>query len=235
MSTLYWRGGRSSCWLLCAALVLGPMAVAACGSVSASGATAGSGAPVSASGATAGPGAPAAGARAGETAGPADLVLCANPAAADRVVITRSRTTYEIQPEHFQPPGQRVVTAVAHVRALATALCALPRMLKGVVNCPALFDGGYKLTFSVVGRSLPVVTIQESGCQTVTGLGPARSASTSPGFWAVLAKAGSISSPIRPVFLPGSPPRSHCGPVLASVLGTTHCPGRAMPGGSARI
>jgi hypothetical protein len=116
------------------------------------------------------------------------------------------------------------------VHSLAEALCALPRMRKGVFRCPALFEGSYRLRFTADGRRLPVVTIQESGCETVTGLGPVRSVSKSPAFWTALAKAVGGLSPLRPVILPLNPGVRVCEPVSDRTLGNTHCPGHATPG-----
>jgi hypothetical protein len=216
----YWRGGRSACGLLCAMLILSPMALAACGSIPAPGS--------SAAGNAAGPPAAAAAGK----AVPADRALCANPASASRVLISRSASLRQIQPEQALPPVRALVTAIARVRALARALCALPTMGQGVFHCPALFEGSFTLSFTADGRGLPVVTIQESGCEIVTGLGPARVVNKSPVFRTALARAVGTSSPVLPVFLPGDPPRSDCQPSSGRTLGNTHCPVRAMSGGS---
>jgi hypothetical protein len=225
MSTPHWRGARhGSRWLPCAMFILGPMALAACGSIAA---------PVfSATANAAGPAAPgksrpAASGKAGPAAPgkavPADLALCANPASASRVVISRSSPVRQIQPEGVLP-GQAVVTAAVHVRALANALCALPRMGTGVFHCPVLFEGRYVLRFTAGERHLPAVTIQESGCEIVGGLGPARSASKSREFWTVLAKTLAVASPVRPLFFPDNPPRSYCPIIPDNAVGKIFCP-----------
>jgi hypothetical protein len=224
MSMSSWRDGRSARGLLCAMVVLGPMTLAACGSVPAPGSSAAANA--------ARPGGTTPATAAG-TAAPADVALCANPAAASRVVISRFVTLRQIQPEHALPPVQAVVTAPARVRALAMALCALPRMGKGVFNCPALFKDSLKLRFTAAGRPLPLATIQESGCEIVTGIGSARSVSKSPAFWTVLARAVGRAAPALPVFLPGYRPRPGCQPVWDRTLGYAHCPAQARPGGQA--
>lgn len=220
MSTSYRSGARRSLGLLCAALILGPVMLVACGSVAAPGsAGAANGSPAAGD---------AGGAAAPGQAVPARLVLCSDPAAADRVVISRSATVHAIQPERNLAPGQATVAAAARVRALAKALCALPRMPKGPVECPALFAGTYRLRFTVAGRVLPVVTIQETGCQTVTGLGPVRTVSRSPAFWTVLAAAVGPSSPVRPFPLPSGPAILSCSS-RSTRLGRTHCPVQVRP------
>jgi hypothetical protein len=221
MSMSSWRDGRSAGGLLCAMVVLGPMTLAACGSVAAPGSSAAANA--------ARPGGTTA--TAAGRAAPAGLALCANPETASRVVISRSATLRQIQPDQSLPPVQAVVSAPALVRALAKALCAVPRTGKGVFNCPALFKGSLKLRFTAAGRPLPLVTIQESGCEIVTGIGPARSVSKSPAFWTVLARAVGPAASALPVFLPGYRPPSECQPVSDRTLGYAHCPARARPGG----
>jgi hypothetical protein len=246
MSRSYWRGSRrSGRELLCVMLILGPVTLAACGSIPAAGSSAAASSPLrssasassassaSASSASASSAsANAAGQAAAGKAAPASLALCANPAAASQVVIFRPATARQIQPGHVLPPALAVVTAAASVRALAKALCALPRMGKGVVECPALFEGSLTLRFTAAGRRLPAVTIQESGCEIVTGLGPARSVSKSPAFWTVLAKAVGTSSRARQLLLPLDPTGSSCQPISGRTFGNTHCPGRGGPGRS---
>lgn len=220
MSTSYRSGARRSMGLLCAALILGPVMLAACGSVAAPGSAA--------AGHGSAPAGDAGGASAPGQALPARLVLCSDPAAADRVVISRSPTVHTIQPEQILAPGQATVSDAARVRALAKALCALPRMPRGPIGCPALFAGTYTLRFTVVRRVLPVVMIQETGCQTVTGLGPVRTVSRSPAFWTVLAAAVGPSSPVRPVPLPSGPAILSCSS-RSTRLGHTHCPVQVRP------
>lgn len=71
------------------------------------------------------------------------------------------------------------------VRGLATALCALPKMPRGPVSCPAQFGGSLQLAFAAGGRPLRPVIVQMSGCRMVSGLGPAR-AVPSAAFWRTL-------------------------------------------------
>jgi len=154
------------------------IALAACGSTAAPGAAA---APGSAS--------TSAAARPAAAHTPADLVLCANPAAVTKVVIWRNAFTRGIQPVRQLPPGVATVTTGAPARALARALCALPRMPKGIVNCPMLLPSWYKLQFWIKMRPLPVVRITPTGCETVTGIGPVRRIMPVSKFWQVLARA----------------------------------------------
>jgi hypothetical protein len=99
-------------------------------------------------------------------------------------------------------PGQVIVATPAQARAVARALCALPLFPRGVVmSCPALLVGTtYLLQFTADGRRLPDVTVEATGCQTVTGVGPERWAARSPGFWRILAEAAGMSPPGRSVF-----------------------------------
>ena len=73
------------------------------------------------------------------------------------------------------------------MRGLAAALCNLPAIPRGTVNCPAQFRDSLRLAFAVGRRPFPPVTVQVSGCRAVTGLGPARTAS-SAAFWRTLGK-----------------------------------------------
>jgi hypothetical protein len=97
-----------------------------------------------------------------------------------------------------------VVRSAAKARALARAACGLPPFARVPVNCPALIVGSYRLAFTADGRRLPVVTVQDTGCQTVTGLGTVRTASTRPAFWKLLASLAGRTFEL-PVHLPGIP------------------------------
>jgi len=74
----------------------------------------------------------------------------------------------------------------ARAQAVAAALCALPAMAPGAVNCPAGPGGSYRLVFAAGGRAYPPVLIRMTGCRTVSGLGPVRA--TSVAFWNALAR-----------------------------------------------
>jgi hypothetical protein len=120
------------------------------------------------------------------------------------------------EPIRTRPPAaSTLVTNPAKARALARSVCGLPAFPRVPVNCPALFAGTYRLSFTADGRKLPVVTVLDSGCQTVTGLGTIRTAVTRPGFWKLLSSLA--GGPIEgPGHLPGGPV-SPGGPFLPRV------------------
>ena len=185
----------AGCAVLAASLVL-----AGCGSVTAPATTG----PATTGLATTGP-ATAASAKA--TAGQPEL--CAGIGRVNRLVILRSRGMNRIQELHFPFPEQVIVANAAAARALARAVCALPGMPRGVVNCPALLLGtSYQLTFSARGLELPVVTVQATGCETVTGAGPVRRATDAAGFWQLLGRTMGLFAPRVPVFRGDGPAES---------------------------
>jgi hypothetical protein len=120
------------------------LGLAACGSVSAGSA----GHPASASADSSG--APAAGS------------LCTGRQSADRVVVSRTAA-----------PRRVTLTGAIQVQAMAAALCALPPQPAGQ-HCPAASAGSVRLLFAAGAQSFPPVTVQESGCRSVTGLGTTR-------------------------------------------------------------
>jgi hypothetical protein len=209
MNGSFWRHGNGGAArlggsrraLLCAAAAIGGLALAACGSVQAPGSGAGTGqtSPAASAGAPGSSAAPIAG------TGTAQPALCRDSGAVTSVIVTRVHgfKVPELQPAF---PNQVTVTDRARVRALARALCALPDMPRGVFNCPALLLGTtYALRFAVDGRPLPVITINATGCETVTGVGPIRRASP-PAFWRVFSQAIGVKSPLPPVYGNHGPP-----------------------------
>jgi hypothetical protein len=178
---------------------------------------------------------------------PASRQLCARPAAVSRVVIARTGILREpfsggsastpspaksgpvILP---RPVVAKVVTSAPRAQALARGLCALPRMPRGPVNCPAFFLGYYRLTFTADGSSLPPVTVQVAGCRLVTGLGPVRQA-LRPAFWKLLARTGGWPA-TWPLHLPGGPvvPGSTLQPVDPGLSGCSPPTERTPPGGA---
>ncbi|MGH3277350.1 MAG: hypothetical protein ACRDNZ_23865, partial [Streptosporangiaceae bacterium] len=195
------------------------LAAAGCGSVAAPSGNASPASPGS------GPGSPGSGSASGSssagaspgqdngTSGPLQLsqILCGAPGSASQVVITKAangpvlptgpRVAAAVQtspePPAF-PPQRPLVKGAAQASALAKAICGLPGMPAGVLRCPQRTPVIYRLTFTVDGRLLPVVTVQPSGCETVAGAGIVRTASTRPAFWKLLA------SMVGPVPLPGA-------------------------------
>ena len=131
------------------------LGLAACGSA----ASGGSGPP-----AAAGTGHP----QASAAAAPGGAPLCAGSAKVDQVVmrLTAARPV-EILPRAL------TITAAPRAAALAAALCALPRM-PGGMRCPAALGGALRLEFSAEGRRYQPVLIRDSGCASVTGVGPVR-------------------------------------------------------------
>jgi hypothetical protein len=132
-------------------------------------------------------------------------MLCHDTSAITGLVIVREGILRVPQVQAAFPHQVTVATA-ARARGVARALCALPRMPSGVIYCPALLVGTTnQLRFTADGRQLPAVTIESTGCETVTGVGPNRWASHSPGFWRVLATAANLSPPGRAVFSADGP------------------------------
>jgi hypothetical protein len=142
------------------------MGLAACGSVSAG--SAGHPASASASSSKAPPAA---------AVTPAGGSLCADGRSADRVVVSRTASA-------------RVVTlrGATQVQAMVAALCALPPVPAGQ-HCAAASAGSVRLVFAAGPRSFPPVTVRESGCRSVTGMGATRSWSGSSQFGALLDEA----------------------------------------------
>jgi hypothetical protein len=104
----------------------------------------------------------------GPAARPGGAPLCAGNAKVDQVVmrLTAPRSA-EILPRAL------TITAAPRAAALAAALCALPRT-PGGMRCPAAPGGALRLEFSAEGRRYPPVLIRDSGCASVTGVGPVR-------------------------------------------------------------
>jgi hypothetical protein len=203
--------GSRWAWLGAVA-VLGAITLAACGNVPAPGSAGGPGQHTST-------GTPAA-------VGGARPALCRDTSTLTGLVVTRNHA-YKV-PELLPGfPSQVTVTNPALIQAVARALCALPYMPRGVYNCPALLLGtAYTLRFAADGRSLPLVIVNSTGCETVTGVGPVRRVS-SPEFWQVLSRALGVKTP--PVYggdVPGAP----CQPTSTGTIKINGCPGVARPG-----
>ncbi len=131
--------------------VIALMGLAACGSVSASSA----GHPASASANSAKAPVAAAGTPAGGS-------LCADGQSADRVVVSRTASARAV-----------TLRGATQVQAMVAALCALPPMPAGQ-HCAAAAAGSVRLVFAAGEQSFPPVTVQESGCRGVTGMGATR-------------------------------------------------------------
>jgi hypothetical protein len=70
-------------------------------------------------------------------------------------------------------PRALTSTDAPRVRALAAALCGLAP-LPGGLHCPTALHGALLLVFAASGHTFGPVRIQDSGCPSVTGIGPAR-------------------------------------------------------------
>ncbi len=146
--------------------VIALMGLAACGSVSASSA----GHPASASANSAKAPVAAAGTPAGGS-------LCADGQSADRVVVSRTASARAV-----------TLRGATQVQAMVAALCALPPMPAGQ-HCAAAAAGSVRLVFAAGEQSFPPVTVQESGCRSVTGMGATRWWSGSSQFGVLLDEA----------------------------------------------
>jgi hypothetical protein len=177
-------------WVLAVIAVSAVIVLAACGSTAAGGA----GHPASAdTGHSTGP--------AGVAAASAGVPLCAAAQKVDRVVASLTGSHARV----VLPRGI-TITDAPRVRALAAALCALPPAPRGVVQCPADFGGVLQLVFAAGGRDFHPVRIRVSGCRYVTGVGPTRSWSRSPGFGRLLTRTVGGKGRMIPGMHPSSVP-----------------------------
>jgi hypothetical protein len=171
--------GAASRAALAAIAVGAVVALTACGSRAAAGRSASAGGP----GAASVPGGRAV----------AGVTLCADIPQLTRVAASRTTTLHVLEPALVLPRGITIREPLL-VRALAIALCRLPKVPSGPVNCPAQFRDSLRLAFTAGGRPFPPVTVEVSGCRIVTGLGLARMA-RSAAFWRALGKDLGLSSP----------------------------------------
>ena len=152
---------------------------------------------------------------AGTTGGAA---LCSDQAAVTRLLVSRVSALPQNH-LHFAFPAAITVARPGRARAVAAAVCGLPPMPGGVMDCPADLGVGYRLSFAAGSATFPAVTASAGGCSIVAGAGHVRSAGRSPGFWAVLARAMGIggaaalrgTSPVTPHTSPLRPGPSPAG------------------------
>lgn len=170
--------GRAVLGGVAASLVLG---LAACGSAVA-GAGGQSGHPAGASGATA-------------MAGRPEPALCANLGKLTRLVVGRTIGFTHVR--EIQPGGVTVTNPHA-VRTVAATLCALPRMPRGPVSCPAMLGGSYRFWFVAAKRAFPPIMVQATGCRIVTGLGHPQRRVVSEQAWVKLTSAFSQGAALIP-------------------------------------
>ncbi|WP_201732388.1 hypothetical protein [Acidithrix sp. C25] len=120
--------------------------------------------------------------------------LCQSVAALDRLTVRRS-DAFPQNHMRFSFPTNVAVSNAILVRNVARALCALPKMPSGSINCPADFGITYRLAFFAGDREFPKVTIDSTGCASVKGIGAIRWVEQSPNFWHVLGVAMGLSTP----------------------------------------
>jgi hypothetical protein len=130
----------------------------------------------------------------------AGVPLCAAAQSVDRVVAGPTSS-------HFREVLPRAITIsdAPRVRALAAALCALPPM-PSAVRCPAATGGTVRLVFAAGGQDFRPVVIGESGCRTVSGVGPARWWSRTPQFGQLLTQTVGGRGRLNPGTHPSSVP-----------------------------
>jgi hypothetical protein len=149
------------------------MGTAACGSVSAGSA----GQTTSAGASPSSPSSPSSSSATGAGT-PAAQSLCTAGQGADRVVLTRT-----------VPRRQVTLSGATQVQAMLTALCALPATPSGQQHCLVVSADSVRLVFTAGAQTFPPVTVQEVGCQGITGLGATRSWSPSSTFGKLLSEA----------------------------------------------
>ena len=135
--------------------------------------------------------------------------VCADPGAVSAVRVARIPALSQLGQSKPLPRAVPRITVrdPATARALARAICGLPAMPPGVLSCPIDVGGGYQLVFTAARRTPHPVTIMATGCQTVTGAGPApagtartgpaptRWVARTPGFWTTFAHLTGIRAP----------------------------------------
>jgi hypothetical protein len=117
-----------------------------------------------------------------------------------RLVVSRVNTLPQNH-QRFAFPASITVANPAPAQAVAKALCALPPMPSGTINCPNDAGLNYRLSFAAGQRSFPAVTAEASGCTIVNGIGTPRTVMKSAQFWTTLTHAmgvrGAGSSVLR--------------------------------------
>ena len=175
-------------------IVIATGALAACGEVSASGASVPGSRQTQA-------GQPAGGHAQSGTGASGRMIrlLCAQPRAVTAVRVVRFGSRAQLgqtKPLRRPVPGITIKDP-AQARRLAMLICKLPRMPRGIISCPADLGGGYVLQFSAPRGRVRPITLRTSGCEAAsgTGSGPARWAARKPAFWQQLAHLTGITAP----------------------------------------
>jgi len=127
------------------------------------------------------------------------VLLCTEIPKLTRMSFTRTFLPPKQNARQAQPGGVTVRNAAA-VRRVATVLCGLPTVPIGMMTCPNLAGGSYRLYFAAPGRAIPVVALEYSGCRVVTGLGRPRTWVTSKPLQQALSQAlGARFKPASPL------------------------------------
>lgn len=118
--------------------------------------------------------------------------LCRAAGTLTELSVTRTDAFPQNQISFVFPPfvTSTDVTAIASV---ARAACGLPDFPAGAYNCPLDYGVTYSLVFKSGTVEVGTVTADPTGCPTLTGLGPTRSADQS--FWDQLAVALGLPAP----------------------------------------
>ncbi len=126
-----------------------------------------------------------------------DTALCRAIPTLTRMTFQRSTMPPTLHVREVLPAGSTVRDR-ATVRQLATLLCALPAVPPGQMACPNDMGVSYRLFFVAGARGFREVTVDLTGCRVVTGLGPARSWSTSTPLQQALSQHFGIRFPLEP-------------------------------------
>lgn len=121
--------------------------------------------------------------------------LCANLDKLTRLVVGRTIGMTHVR--EIQPGGVTITSPHA-VRTVAATLCALPRMPRGPMACPAILGGSYRFWFVAGKRPFPPITVQATGCRIVTGLGHPDRRVVSEQAWVNLTSAFSEGASLIP-------------------------------------
>ncbi len=135
---------------------------------------------------------------------PAGMTVCAHTGDVDRLMIGRV-DSYPRNHVYFSFPAHITVTGAHRSQAVAQALCALPAMPTSTFSCAMDWGINYRLIFTAGDSKLAPVTVDATGCEQVTGLGPVRWVTLSPAFWSVLATAAGIGPAGQTTFSGTSP------------------------------
>ena len=126
------------------------------------------------------------------------VLLCTEIPKLTRMSFTRTFLPTGQHARQAQPGGATVRNAAA-VRRVATVLCGLPTVPIGMMTCPNLAGGSYRLYFAAPGRAIPPVALEYSGCRVAIGLGRPRTWVTSKPLQQALSQAlGAHFRPLSP-------------------------------------